>query len=93
MKKKHLFIIILIALFSHFNAVFAQDCDILVENAINLVNDAKNAAIRGNLAEAKTYLSSAVILLRPCPSSTICLSSEVSVLLRDAQTITNTTAL
>lgn len=72
MKRKSTLIITLIALFSIFNAVFAQDCDNLIQNAIDLINEAENAFTRGNYAEVQAYLTSAKALLSPCETTTNC---------------------
>lgn len=72
MKKSYLLIIIILAFFSVFSTVFAQDCDILVQNAIELINEAENALIRENLTEVRAFLTSAKTLLLPCQTNQNC---------------------
>lgn len=65
--KKFLFVpIFIIVLFSHFNPVFSQNCDILITQSITLINNARNAFSDGNTALANAYLDGAQALLRPC---------------------------
>ncbi len=65
--KKLLFVpIFIITLFSYFNPVFSQNCDILIQQTITLLNNAKNAFSDGNPTLATAYLDGAQALLRPC---------------------------
>jgi WD40 repeat protein len=77
MKKLLLSVIILIAVFTPFNAVFAQNCEILIPTATDLINEAENASERGNLAEAQSYITSAITLLAPCSDTDTCSVSEL----------------
>lgn len=65
--KKFLYLsIFVIALFSHVKPVFSQDCDVLVSQAITLVNSAKNALSDQNMSLVNTYLDAVQVLLQPC---------------------------
>jgi len=89
MKKLLVSFIILIAVFTPFNAVFAQNCDVLIPTAIELINEAESASERGLLDEAKSYLASALTLLEPCTETTACRMSNIIQDIERAQLTTS----
>jgi WD40 repeat protein len=69
MKKFFSVPILIILFFLSFSAVFSQNCDVLVQQAIVLMNNAKNAFLDDNTTVGNAYLNSAKALLAPCTTS------------------------
>lgn len=89
--KKFLFVpMLIILLFLSFNAVFSQNCDLLVQEAILLINNAQNAFLDDNPTLGNAYLNGAKSLLKPCATTT-CPISSIFDQITQTQNATNNT--